>query len=187
MPTLSKKIELSLGDDVVILPRLFDRQAQSWDCTFKDTETSDYVSGQVWGKKRADFYLLDRHHERMGIVETMKAIKVMCNKWPKARGIYIEDKANGTAVIEMLKKKISGIVPVTPDGGKEVRANAVAPLWEAGNIYLPHPLICPWVNDFIDELVAFPNAEHDDDVDSMTQLLNKMVSKVSLRERYLDN
>ncbi|MGH2186171.1 phage terminase large subunit, partial [Enterococcus faecalis] len=87
----------------------------------------------------------------------------------------------GTAVIEMLKKKISGIVPVTPDGGKEVRANAVAPLWEAGNIYLPHPLICPWVNDFIDELVAFPNAEHDDDVDSMTQLLNKMVSKVSLR------
>ncbi|MGH2233539.1 phage terminase large subunit, partial [Enterococcus faecalis] len=81
--------------------------------------------------------------------------KVMCNKWPKARGIYIEDKANGTAVIEMLKKKISGIVPVTPDGGKEVRANAVAPLWEAGNIYLPHPLICPWVNDFIDELVAF--------------------------------
>ncbi|MFU1844982.1 hypothetical protein ACM6QO_14350, partial [Enterococcus faecium] len=86
---------------------------------FKDTETSDYVSGQVWGKKRTDFYLLDRHHERMGIVETMKAIKVMCNKWPKARGIYIEDKANGTAVIEMLKKKISGIVPVTPDGGKE--------------------------------------------------------------------
>nr|DAN93145.1 MAG TPA: Large Terminase [Caudoviricetes sp.] len=187
VPTLAKKIEFNLGDDVVILPRLFDRQAQSWDCTFKDTETSDYVSGQVWDKKRTDFYLLDRHHERMGIVETMKAIKVMCNKWPKARGIYIEDKANGTAVIEMLKKKISGIVPVTPDGGKEVRANAVAPLWEAGNIYLPHPLICPWVNDFIDELVAFPNAEHDDDVDSMTQLLNKMVSKVSLRERYLDN
>ncbi len=51
------KIELSLGDDVVILPRLFDRQAQSWDCTFKDTETSDYVSGQVWGKKRADFFI----------------------------------------------------------------------------------------------------------------------------------
>lgn len=73
------------------------------DCTFKDTETSDYVSGQVWGKKRADFYLLDRHHERMGIVETMKAIDAMAAKWPKARGIYIEDKANGTAVIEMLK------------------------------------------------------------------------------------
>ncbi len=187
VPTLEKKIEFNLGDDVVILPRLFDRQAQSWDCTFKDTETSDFVSGQVWGKKRADFYLLDRHHERMGIVETMKAIKVMCNKWPKARGIYIEDKANGTAVIEMLKKKISGIVPVTPDGGKEVRANAVAPLWEAGNVYLPHPLICPWINDFIDELVAFPNAEHDDDVDSMTQMLNKMIGKASLRERYLEN
>lgn len=123
----------------------------------------------------------------MGIVETMKAIDAMAAKWPKARGIYIEDKANGTAVIEMLKNELSGIIAVNPEGGKEVRANAVAPIWEAGNVYLPHPLVCPWVDDFINELVAFPNAEHDDDVDSMTQLLNKMIGKVSLRERYLDN
>lgn len=186
VPSLDKKIELGLGDDVVILPRLFDRQAQSWDCTFKDTDSSDFVSGQVWGKKRADFYLLDRYHERMGIVETMKAIRYMTSKWPKARGIYIEDKANGTAVIEMLKTKISGIVPVNPEGGKEVRANAVAPFWEAGNVYLPHPLLAPWVNDFVEELIAFPNAENDDDVDSMTQALNKMAGKTSLRERYLE-
>ena len=57
MPTLEKKVELNLGDDVVILPRLFDRQAQSWDCTFKDTETSDYVSGQVWGKREPILFI----------------------------------------------------------------------------------------------------------------------------------
>jgi predicted phage terminase large subunit-like protein len=44
-------------------------------------------------------------------------------------------------------------------------------LIEAGNIYLPHPLYMPWVNEFIEECVAFPNGAHDDQVDAMTQAL----------------
>ena len=51
------------------------------------------------------------------------------------------------------------------------RAAAVSPLIEAGNIYLPHPLYAPWVNDFIEECAAFPNGAHDDQVDAMTQAL----------------
>ncbi|WP_413515863.1 phage terminase large subunit [Carnobacterium maltaromaticum] len=185
VPSLEIKMRLGLGDDVEILPRLFDKQSQSWDCTFKDTETSDFVSGQVWAKKKANYYLLDRHSERMGIVDTMKAIENMSAKWPDARGKYIEDKANGSAVIEMLTKKLSGIVPVNPSGGKEVRANAVAPLWEAGNVYLPHPLWKAWSDELVDQLISFPNAEHDDDVDSMSQALIKMTSNGrSLLDRY---
>ena len=184
VPNLEMKIRLGLGDDVVIMPRLFDKQAQSCDCTFKDTKTSDFVSGQVWGKKRADYYLLDRHNERMGIVDTMKAIEVMTAKWPLARAKYIEDKANVSAVIEMLKNKISGIVSVNPQGGKEVRAQAMAPCWEAGNVYLPHPLWKPWSDELVDELVSFPNGANDDDVDSMSQALVQMDDKGSLKERY---
>lgn len=185
VPSLQFKIDNNIeDDDVVILPRLFDRQAQSWDCTFKETDRSDFVSGQVWAKKKIDYYLLDRHNERMGIIKTIQAIKAMSQRWPIARAKYIEDKANGTAVIEMLHKKISGIIPIEPEGGKEVRANAVAPLWEAGNIYLPHPLYRPWVNDYIEQLVSFPNASNDDDVDSMSQCLIKMDSGSSLKERY---
>ena len=51
------------------------------------------------------------------------------------------------------------------------RAEAVSPLIEAGNIYLPHPLYAPWVADLIEECVAFPNGAHDDQVDAMTQIL----------------
>jgi hypothetical protein len=40
---------------------------------------------------------------------------------------------------------------------------------EAGNVYLPHPEYAPWVNDFIEECVQFPNGAHDDQVDAMTQ------------------
>lgn len=177
--TAEQKREWGLSDEVIILPTHFDKMAQSWDCTFKDSETSDFVAGGVWGRKKAQYFLFDIDHRRMGFADTMKAIRAMSDKWPSARSKYIEDKANGSAIIEMLKDEISGIVPVNPDGGKEARANAVSPLFEAGNIYLPHPNMCPWVEDLIEELVSFPNAAHDDLVDMTTQALNQLYTNNS--------
>jgi predicted phage terminase large subunit-like protein len=74
-------------------------------------------------------------------------------------------------VIQMLAYEIPGILPVNPEGGEIARAAAVSPLIEAGNVYLPHPLYAPWVNEFIEECAAFPNGAHDDQVDAMTQAL----------------
>jgi predicted phage terminase large subunit-like protein len=68
-------------------------------------------------------------------------------------------------------KQIAGIIPVNPSGGKIVRAAAISPLIEAGNIYLSHPQMFPWVTDFLEECAAFPNGAHDDQVDAMTQVL----------------
>lgn len=177
--TAEQKKEWGLSDEVAVLPIHFDKMAQSWDCTFKDSETSDFVAGGVWGRKKAQYFLFDIDHRRMGFADTMKAIRAMSDKWPNARSKYIEDKANGTAIIEMLKDEISGIVPVNPDGGKEARANAVSPLFEAGNVYLPHPNMCPWVEDLVEELVSFPNAAHDDLVDMTTQALNQLYTNNS--------
>lgn len=174
VPTIEMKNKLGLGDDVNVSPKSFSQQVQSWDCTFKDKDTSDYVAGHLWARNGADFYLRDRHHERMGIVETMKAIQAMTVRWPEAKAKLVEDKANGSAVIEMLQKKISGMIGVNPEGGKEVRAQAVAPFWESGNVYLPHPLWKSWTDEILDELESFPNGAHDDDVDAMSQALVKM-------------
>lgn len=180
-----QKREWGLSDDVAVLPVHFDKMAQSWDCTFKDSSTSDFVAGGVWGRKQAQYFLLDADHRRMGFTETIKAIRAMSDKWPQARSKYIEDKANGSAVIDMLKDEISGIIPVEPEGGKEARANAVSPLFEAGNVYLPHPDMCSWVEDLIEELVSFPNAAHDDFVDMTTQALNQLyTSKSNPLDRY---
>ena len=67
--------------------------------------------------------------------------------------------------------RFPALLPVNPAGGKVARAQAVSPLVEAGNVYLPHPECAPWVNDFIEECVQFPNGAHDDQVDAMTQAL----------------
>ena len=81
----------------------------------------------------------------------------------------VEDKANGTAVIDVLKKEIPGIIPVEPFGGKVVRAHATTAVAEAGNVYIPAASACPWVMDFVEEMAAFPSGAHDDQVDCYSQ------------------
>jgi predicted phage terminase large subunit-like protein len=148
-----------------------EEQIQSWDCAFKDLQTSDFVVGQVWGRRGAAFLLLDQVRARMDCPATVRAVREMSRLWPACLAKLIEDKANGSAVIQMVAREIPGILPVNPGGGKLARASAVSPLIEAGNVYLPHPQFMPWVNNFIEECADFPNGKNDDQVDAMTQVL----------------
>jgi predicted phage terminase large subunit-like protein len=152
-------------------PRYVDERIQSWDCAFKDLETSDYVVGQVWDRLGSVYMLGDQIRGRLDFPATVEAVRELSARWPRTMAKLIEDKANGSAVIQMLAREIPGILPVNPEGGKVARAAAVSPLIEAGNVYLPHPSYAPWVTDFIEECAAFPNGAHDDQVDAMTQAL----------------
>jgi predicted phage terminase large subunit-like protein len=139
--------------------------------TFKEGDNSDFVVGQVWGKKGGDFYLLDQVRGRWGFTETIEQFKALAAKHPQATRKLVEDKANGPAVIDSLKHHISGIIPVEPDGSKTARAHAVTALFEAGNVYIPSPEVCPWVREYVAELTQFPSVAHDDQVDATTQAL----------------
>lgn len=159
------------------LPHLheFNKLVISWDMTFKATNTSDYVVGQVWGRKDANFYLLDQVRGRMDFVKTQEAFEALAKKWPDVHRKLVEDKANGPAIIASLKSKVTGIIPINPKESKEARANAVTTFWEAGNVFIPDPSIAPWVaRDFIPELLRFPADAHDDQVDAMTQAINDL-------------
>lgn len=159
------------------LPAKFDTVIHSWDMTFKDNEGTDYVVGQVWGKKDANAYLLNQTRARMSFTQTLKAVKRQSDMFPEGRRKYVEDKANGPAVIDALKTTVSGLIPVEPDGSKVARAHAVTAEWESGNVFLPHPSIAPWVTETVEEITAFPFGAHDDTVDAMTQALRKLYTK----------
>ena len=156
------------------LPETFDRMCISWDMTFKDGDDSDYVVGQVWGRKGADFFLLDQIRGRMGFTATLAAFRTLAERWPQAQRKLVEDKANGPAVIDSLRHAVTGIIPVEPDGSKIARAHAVTTFFEAGNVRLPNPSVCGWVADYVAELTTFPAAAHDDQVDATTQALRDM-------------
>lgn len=154
---------------------------QSWDLAFKGNNTSDYVVGQVWAKVDANCYLIDQVRGRWTFTQTCDQIMALSQKWPAALAKYVEDKANGPAVMDALNNTIPGLTPVNPEGGKQARAAAIQPLIEAGNIHLPTNT--PWVNDLIEEAAAFPNAAHDDQVDALTQALTKLMITPD-RDRY---
>lgn len=147
---------------------------QSWDCTFKDSANADFVAGHVWAYAAGKFYLVDRVHKRMGLPETVAAVKKLTVKYPQAHAKLIEDKANGPAVEQTLRKEMPGIImlePKTLGGSKVARANAVAPLFEAGNVLVPSVSKAPWVEEWREEMASFPFAKNDDDVDATTQAM----------------
>lgn len=157
------------------LPRFFDEQIISWDLTFKDNNDNDYVVGQVWGRKGADYYLIDQVRDKMDFPTTVTAVRNLSNKYPRVSAKLIEDKANGPAVIATLKREVNGIIPVNPQGSKVARAQAVTPFIESGNVFLPKHKEFSY--DLIEEAAAFPNGKHDDQVDSASQALSRLASR----------
>lgn len=146
----------------------------SWDMTFKDAKTSDYVVGQVWGRWGANYYLVDQVRGRWDFVRTCRELELLDEKHPYVSGHLIEDAANGPAVVSAMRERVAGLIPIRPDGSKEARAAAVSPLQESGSLYLPDPSAQPWVRQFVDEAAEFPNGVNDDQVDAMSQALRRL-------------
>lgn len=164
-----------------------DELVMSWDMAFKDTKSSDYVVGQVWARRGANVYLLDQVHKRLSFTDTLAAFTAMAARWPQATTKLVEDKANGTAIIDTLRSKIPGIIPVSPTESKYARANAVSPLIEAGNVFLPETGIAlADPESLIDEAAAFPHGAHDDQVDATSQALAHMLLDGSGAQAWID-
>ena len=153
----------------------YKRTVISVDASFKNGDDNDYVAITVWGKQGADIDLLDMVHEHLDFVETVNEIKRLTEEYPSYNAIYIEDKANGSAIISFLRHEIPRIIAINPNGGKIARVNAVTGVIEAGNVRLPKK--AKWLNEFITECASFPRGAHDDMVDSMSQCLMKEYNK----------
>jgi predicted phage terminase large subunit-like protein len=176
VPALTAASE-RISHSPVSLPEQFDEVIQSWDLSFKESATSDFVVGQVWGLVGADRYLLDQTRARMDFPKTIAAIKAMTAKWPNASRKYVEEKANGSALLASLRHEISGFIAVNPSEDKVSRVHAISAMIESGNVCIPHPQIFAWVDGFINECVSFPSAKHDDQVDCLSQALSQTLRR----------
>lgn len=167
---------------VVLLPELKSaRWLDSWDMAFKATDSSDYVVGQRWAQVGVLKFLIYQERKRITFTQTLTRMRVWTqyDVTPYAQQVYerlVEDKANGTAVIDTLKEEIAGLIAVNPTESKEARARSVSPDVESGNVLLPHPADPgnEWVADLLSELRDFPTGAHDDQVDALTQALARM-------------
>ncbi len=155
------------------LPEGLERHVQSWDMNFKRTVKGSYAAGTCWAEAGADLYLLDVSRGRWGYAEAKKQLPAFRDAWPDTDVVLVEEAANGAAILSDLKGQVRGLIGVRAQGSKEMRMELVAPMFEAGNVWLPHPTIAPWVREYVEELVDFPHGESNDLGDSTSQALDR--------------
>ena len=178
----------------------FEYTVLSIDATFKKTETSDMVAIELWGIAQSHIYLYHLVNKRMGFVETVNKIKSIVNKYPGIDNLLIEDKANGSAIIDTLRYTdgIPAIVAITPQGGKYSRAQAVSPFVSTRAVHIPYDddwseierCDIEWdgkekltpTRAFIVQHSKFPFMKHDDMVDADTQALARLIKLITGEE-----
>jgi predicted phage terminase large subunit-like protein len=95
-------------------------------------------------------------------------VQTLARQW-NANRVLVEDAATGTALVQELNTKISGIIAVRPTGDKVNRMAVASAKFEAGQVFLPEKAL--WLPDLEAELFAFPGSRHDDQCDSISQAL----------------
>jgi predicted phage terminase large subunit-like protein len=150
---------------------------QSWDLAFTNTKGSAYVVGQVWVATDVAFYLVAQFRRIVGFVDSLDAVRDLTAKYPHSTAKYVEGKANGPAIMDVLQREIPGLIDVQPRGDKASRLEAVSPLFRAGNVYLPDPNLpgCAWVNDYVEELTSAPACADWDQCDATSQALDQLM------------
>ncbi len=156
------------------IPELY-HVIQSYDTAFLKKETADYSAITTWGvfypnpDSGPNLILLDALKERLEFPELRRRALEQFHYW-KPESVVIESKASGLPLTYELRKMGIPVINFTPSKGndKHSRINAVAPLFESGQIWAPE---AAFAEEVIEECAAFPFGDHDDLVDSMTQAL----------------
>ena len=97
---------------------------------------------------------------RFGLPEVIRfllgCLEALEQQGLRPNAVLIEDAANGPAVLQTLRRRVPGMLPITARGSKETRAHAVAPLVEAGQIRFHHR-----AQPLVEEAIRFPKGSKD--------------------------
>jgi predicted phage terminase large subunit-like protein len=162
----------------------FDQVHLTVDSNFKETKSGSECAILVIGQLGPDFFVIDDLTAPRGFTETVAVIRRLVAQY-NPNSILIEDKANGSAIIDTLTGEFSMVLPIEPDGGKEARAHAVSPVVESGHVFILEG--APWAMTFMagpDSVPAFPLGRRDDRLDALTQALNHLRGPQNLLGRY---
>ena len=148
---------------------------QSYDTAFTKSDRADYSAITTWGIFYPDegdepaIILLDAEKGRWEFPELKDAALRLYKDYDPDM-VLIEQKASGTPLTHELRQMGIPVSAFTPGRGadKFSRMNACAPVFESGMVWSPESR---WSEEVIEECAAFPNGEHDDLADSMTQAI----------------
>lgn len=155
---------------IITKPLTYDAIYHSWDTAHKANAGSDYSALTIWGVAQNKYHLLVAFKKQMEYPELRHIVLKYANMFPPDT-ILLEDKASGIALAQdlILNTKLP-IITITPIKDKITRLSNVTQLFEGGRVLIDAE--SDWADDYIHQLITFPNATHDDLVDSTSQYLN---------------
>lgn len=149
-----------------------DEIVQSWDTANKAGLTNDYSVCTTWLVRNKTYYLLDVYRGRLEFPSLRRKVIDHAFEW-RADRLVIEDAASGEALLQELSHAPPGatwwVEPVRFDKDKVQRAEAASVAIENGQVFLPRNAL--WLADLLQEIRNFPRGAHDDQVDSISQFL----------------
>ena len=156
----------------------------SCDLSFKESGNSN-VALSVYSVYKTPsgrkIYLVDQVCKKMGFPESKIRLTQLIEKYPHYQAILIEDKANGSAMVDDLKKiGFSSVLAVPAESSKVHRFARVTDFYEAGDVLYPDSSIAPWIEEHLHEMMVFPNGKNDDRVDAEAHFLNYYRKKMAV-------
>ena len=131
---------------------------------------NDYTAIGIFGFDKKQIHLLHMDRGHWSILEIYRRIETLAAEWKVERAI-IEDTASGMGLIQMFRENSNlPVKGMRPDADKQTRMERHLGRFEAGDFLLPKA--APWLRDCKDELLAFPNGRHDDQVDAVLLFLD---------------
>ena len=157
---------------------------QTYDTAFSTRTTADFSVIQTWGifnvydqdeqgyeSYVANLILLGNIKGRFEYPELRKLAQKLYNDH-RPDVCMVEKKASGQSLIQDMRRAGLPVMEYNPDRDKIARVYAASPIMEAGRVWIPTNK--KWSDDLIEELIRFPNAAHDDQVDALTMAIHYM-------------
>jgi predicted phage terminase large subunit-like protein len=142
----------------------------SCDPSGKAGSKNDYTAITIVGVDAKELYLLHVSRGHWTILEMQHQIMALAAQWTVTH-VIVEDTASGMGLIQLLREQTSlPAFGIHPKDDKETRLSRHQGRFEAGRILLP--MEAPWLADFENELLAFPNGRNDDQVDALLLFLD---------------
>lgn len=131
------------------------------------TRTSaDWTVISAWARTLdGDLVLLDRHRSRIGQDHHFAQARPLVERW-RLDTLFVEESQFGTTLVREATRAGVPISPVKAETDKLTRALPASAMCSNGRVWLPAGV--GWLDDWIGEHAGFPNAAHDDQVDTLS-------------------
>lgn len=159
-------------------PPRIDFIVQAFDTALTTKERSDFSVCHTWGVFESEedgtqnVILLNKVKGKYEFPELKQMAHEQYKEW-EPDSVIVEAKASGQPLIDEMRRSGIFVQDFSPGKGQDkiARLNAVADMFASGHVWFPETA---WASATVEEILAFPAGEHDDEVDTMTLALMRI-------------